>query len=165
MPRFQCDTCEKLFVTMHSVYKHQRSIHLNVGGIQCIQCFYTTDSPVQMKHHIYNVHGNRAIYRCIICTALFEYNTERNKHIETYHSGIIRIKPESLFPMTQLYVTCKGSTQSAPDAACKQVQEAAHFGISANEEKHGQVDDQTSNCWMPSIQHVYSITMEQWEKM
>lgn len=168
MPRFQCDSCEKLFVTMHSVHKHQRSIHLNLGGIQCVQCCYTTDSPVQMKYHISHVHGNRAVYGCIICTALFEYNTERNKHIETYHSGIIRTKPEWVFPITQLYVNCKGSTQSDSDI----LPEVAHLSMSANKEKDDNVklpqcpvDVQTSSCWLPSIQHVYSITMEQWEKM
>ena len=81
---FQCDQCEKCFLTKSGLWQHRRS-HKRATTTTCTTCDKQFDSMDELHKHLVTEH-NRKLFACTECHKMFESEAALTTHTET-HTG------------------------------------------------------------------------------
>ena len=85
LQRFQCDQCDKTFVTSKGLRQHIKTIHNNQKEFKCDHCDYRSSSKANVYMHSKRVHEKRDLYvQCQYCDKKV-INVEF--HVKTFHKN------------------------------------------------------------------------------
>lgn len=84
---FQCDECDKCFLTKSGLWQHRRSHRLRSGpaATTCTTCEKQFDSMDKLREHLVFEH-DRKIFACVKCHKIFQSEEALSAHTET-HAG------------------------------------------------------------------------------
>lgn len=77
---FQCDLCEKSFVSDYGLAKHKRHVHENVRRFACNQCDYTCDDQCHLDRHML-IHTGTKPFVCSECDMAFTRKDQLEQHM------------------------------------------------------------------------------------
>ena len=84
--KYECDVCQKTFVSNTVVRLHKQSVHDGVK-YDCDQCDYQATSRGNLKIHIQSKHEG-VKYACDQCDYQATQQSSLNRHIQSQHEGI-----------------------------------------------------------------------------
>lgn len=86
---FECDQCEKKYISNHLLQMHKKS-HENLKEYKCgsENCSFETNSPYDLNNHIKRMHNPVRPFICTICKRAFKRRCDLKNHIETVHSEV-----------------------------------------------------------------------------
>ena len=84
---FSCLKCHEIFITLSSLYRHER-LHSDETEYRCDTCNFKTTFYKDLKYHIYKHFGfSRGYASCGICNQLFGTKFQLKKHLRL-HSDV-----------------------------------------------------------------------------
>ena len=84
--RFQCQDCERTFISRAGLLQHTKSIHEDVK-YDCDQCDYRATSHSNLTKHIQSIHEG-VKFACNQCDQQFTQQSSLTTHIQSQHKGV-----------------------------------------------------------------------------
>ena len=83
----QCERCGKVLTTEKGLQDHVLAIHENIREFQCDRCGKYEVSPLRLRIHKQQAHGNKS-YCCDVCGKAFRDKGSLKKHDDSVHKGL-----------------------------------------------------------------------------
>ncbi|XP_063390678.1 zinc finger protein 26-like [Cydia fagiglandana] len=81
---YNCDKCDRGFVTNHRLNTHIKTIHVE-GSFQCDNCMKVFSSQQKLKSHVDTVHKMLKRFKCTKCPERFTAYFKRYQHLVEIH--------------------------------------------------------------------------------
>lgn len=80
---FQCDKCEKSYITNEKLRNHYISTHTNDRKFDCTVCGKKFFTKAKLEQHI-RIHTGERPYECDICHRRFTQSGDKSRHMRTH---------------------------------------------------------------------------------
>ncbi|OON16644.1 zinc finger, C2H2 type [Opisthorchis viverrini] len=84
---YKCSQCEKCYLELHSLRRHQKHVHTDEDRVVCEECGLSFLGRCALKYHITSVHTNEDPLICNQCSKVFTYSTSLKRHKSLLHKS------------------------------------------------------------------------------
>ena len=125
---FQCSKCEKVFIFLKSLEKHERS-HQRMEGLdiphkfdkpkKCSYCEKEFESSDKFRRHVRTSHGEKTDFQCMKCGKFYDSDRNLRKHVTDYHSESIKCEEcDKFYPSNNLLQKHKRAVHGVKNIKC-----------------------------------------------